>query len=82
MKPPYSETDTQNLREHRDALQERLEQMEVQNQRGDIDRSDLEAQFREMREQMNMLTREMGRFLVPPSYASDHDVDEIRRPDD
>ncbi|KAF5347043.1 hypothetical protein D9758_011635 [Tetrapyrgos nigripes] len=60
-----SNEDHQNLREHRDALQEQLQQMEVQSQAGNPGQSesDLEAEMRQMRAQVDMLTREMGRFF-------------------
>ncbi|KAF5340814.1 hypothetical protein D9758_017642 [Tetrapyrgos nigripes] len=66
-----SNEDQQNLREHRDALEEQMQQMEVQSQAGNVDQTNMEAEMREFRARLDMLTREMGRILVPPSYVSE-----------
>jgi hypothetical protein len=67
-----SNVDRQNLRQHRDALEEQMQQIEVQSQAEDVDQRNLEVEIREVRARVDMLTREMSRYMIPPSYASEH----------
>jgi chromosome segregation ATPase len=71
-----SNADRELLREQRDDLTARMEEIEARSEAGDMDRSDLQSEMREMRARMDMLTREMSRYLIPPSYASTNSMHE------
>ncbi|THU77432.1 hypothetical protein K435DRAFT_812450 [Dendrothele bispora CBS 962.96] len=60
------------LRRQRDELEETVHNLE--SQRGDVRTSDqifaTQDQIREMQSRVDMLTREMSRYMVPPAYDS------------
>jgi predicted RNase H-like nuclease (RuvC/YqgF family) len=60
----------QNLQQQSNELAERMLQIEEQSENGNMNQNDLEAEIREVKARVEMLTREMNRHVVPPSYAS------------
>ncbi|THV02162.1 hypothetical protein K435DRAFT_360116 [Dendrothele bispora CBS 962.96] len=62
------------LRRQRDELEETVHNLESQSQRGDTESSNqnfaTQDQIREMQSRIDMLTREMGRYMMPPAYDS------------
>ncbi|KAF5342714.1 hypothetical protein D9758_015873 [Tetrapyrgos nigripes] len=67
-----STTERQNIQEYSHALDEQMQQIEVRSQAGEVDVNHLDAEMREMRATVDMLRREVGRILVPPSYDSEN----------
>jgi chromosome segregation ATPase len=62
-----------DLEQRRNELTERIRRIEEQSESGDMNQTDLEAEMREMRVRMEVLTQEMNemsRHIVPPSYTS------------
>ncbi|KAF5320374.1 hypothetical protein D9758_018082 [Tetrapyrgos nigripes] len=68
---PTSNTEHRNIQEYSQALEEQMPQIEIRSQAGNVDVNHLDAEMREMRATVDMLRREMGRILVPPSYDSE-----------
>ncbi|THU80271.1 hypothetical protein K435DRAFT_874555, partial [Dendrothele bispora CBS 962.96] len=62
------------LRQQRDELEETVQNLESQSQRRDTNTSNensaIQGQMREMQARIDILTREMSRYIVPPAYDS------------
>ncbi|KAK7461014.1 hypothetical protein VKT23_008942 [Stygiomarasmius scandens] len=61
------------LRRQRDELTETVRDLELQSERGDSSNQNdfaTQDQIREMQARVDMLTREMSRYIVPPAYES------------